>query len=306
MDTYVVTTGSQFNGVSAALIVSRGERIGAKSRKTSGYVAAGLAEHLLPWTCTMTLSALVLMGIVSAAAWWSRRYWLARSLAAVVVALFLAIGCGPLTNLLLGGLQDAYVMGPPIRWAQRNAIVILAAGTTRLDEDAPLAPSLFGNGRLLQAATLYHRCHAAGQQCTVLVSGGDSQDHGTAESTIYAATLVGAGLPAADVQTETRSHNTYENARYSRPLLSILEPQRLVLVTSGIHLRRSLLAFDHFGMRPLPVAGDVLKASLSLCPLASNIGLFDAALHEYLGILQFHLYNLLGKNTPTVVGRVIP
>lgn len=254
----------------------------------------------------MTLSALALLGLLSAAAWWSRRYWLSRSLAAIAVALFLAIGCGPLADLLLVNLQDGYVMALPIHWAPRNAIVLLTAGSTRLDDDAPLAPMVFANGRILQAAALYRRCHAAGQQCTLLVSGGDSQRHGMPESTLYAAALVSIGVPATDIQTETRSHNTYENARYSRPLLSIIEPQRLVLVTSGIHLRRSLLMFDHFGMRPLAVAGDVLRSSFSVLPLASNVELFDAALHEYVGIAQFHVYNMLGRNTPTVDGRVIP
>ena len=254
----------------------------------------------------MTLSALALLGLLSVVAWGRRRYWLARGMGVTTAVLFLAIGCGPLADVLLDNLQDGFAMALPIRWAPRNAIVLLTAGTTRLNDGAPLAPSLVANGRLVQAATLYRRCHAAGEQCTVLVSGGDSQDHGAAEANIYAAALIDLGLPANDVQTETVSRNTYENARYSRPLLSIYEPQRLVLVTSGIHLRRSLLMFDHFGMRPLPVAGDVLRASFSLWPLASNIELFDAALHEYVGIAQFHVYNLLGKNTPPVTGRVIP
>lgn len=254
----------------------------------------------------MTLSALALLAIFSAAAWWSRRYWLARSLAAIAVLLFFGIACGPLTDMALYGLQGSYVMSPPIRWAPRNAIVLLAAGTSRLNEGAPLVPSLFANGRLLEAATLYHRCHAAGQQCVVLVSGGDSQGNGAAESSVYAKVLIGIGLPASDVQTETRSHNTYENAQYSRPLLSIDDPQQLVLVTSGIHLRRGLLMFEHFGMHPLPAAGDVLRGSSSLLPLAFNMALCDAALHEYAGIAQYYVYNILGWNTPWLRGPIIP
>lgn len=254
----------------------------------------------------MTLSTLALLGILSAAAWWLGRYWLARGLAASAVVLFFAIGCGPLAETLLDHLQDRYVMARPIRWAPRNIIVLLTAGTTELNREAPLAPSLFADGRLLQAATLYYRCHATGQQCAVLVSGGDSQRHGAAEASIYAAVLVGIGVPSDHVQTEIRSHNTYENARFSRPLLLIDDPQQLVLVTSGIHLRRSLLLFQHFGMRPLPVAGDVVTASFSFLPLASNVELFDAAMHEVVGIMQFHVYNLLGRNTPFVTAPVIP
>lgn len=254
----------------------------------------------------MTLSALLLLGILATVAWRSRRCWLARGLAAGIVVVFLAISCGPLTDLLLVNLQNGFAMAPPIQWAPRNAIVLLSAGSSRLAEDEPLAPSVFANGRILQAAVIYRTCRASGQQCMVLVSGGDSQQHGIAEATVYAGILVTLGIPASDVQTETRSLNTFENARYSRPLLAIYDPQRLILLTSGIHLRRSLLMFEHFGMQPLAVAGDVLRSSSSIWPLASNIELFDAALHEYVGIWQYRVYNLLGINTPRIAGRIIP
>lgn len=254
----------------------------------------------------MTLSALALLAIVAVAAGWSGRRWLARSVAAVAVLLFLAISCGPLTDTLLYALQSPYRTSLPVRWAPRNVIVVLAAGTTRLDETAALVPSLYANGRLIKAITLYHSCRAAERECMVLVCGGDPQQHGTAEASVYAATLVGLGLPAVDVQVETASHNTYENARFSRPLVILYDPQRLLLVTSGLHLRRSLLMFSHFGMQPLPVAGDVVRASFSLWPLASNMDLFDTAMHEYGGIAKYYLDNLTGKNSPRITGPLLP
>jgi uncharacterized SAM-binding protein YcdF (DUF218 family) len=71
-----------------------------------------------------------------------------------------------------------------------------------------------------------------------------------------------------------------------------------VLVTSGIHLQRSLLYFAHFGIAPQPVAGDWVRANSLFVPVAWNFVLADLTLHEYLGILRYRVYNMLGWNAP--------
>jgi len=140
----------------------------------------------------------------------------------------------------------------------------------------------------------------------MLVTGGDSQKHGTAESTVYAGVLTGLGVLPKDIQTETLSVNTFENARYSRELILVDDPQTMVLVTSGFHLRRSLIEFAHFSMRPTPVSGDQLGAELSLLPSASNLMLTDLAFHEYIGIAQYYVDEKLGWNTMPVLGPIKP
>lgn len=254
----------------------------------------------------MTLTLLGLLVLLSAAAGWSRRRVLARSVGFFTAVLFLAIACGPVPDWLLDHLQEDYAAAPFVHWSPRNAIVLLAAGTTRMDDDDPLQPTLFANGRIIRAVMLYRDCKLAGKQCLILVSGGDSQHHGTAESTVYAGVLAKLGVSPQDIQTETLSMNTFENARYSRRLVLVYDPQTLVLVTSGIHLRRSLVDFRHFGMTPIPVSADQLEATLAFWPLASNLELCDAALHEYVGIAQFHVYKALGWNTMPVLGPVKP
>jgi len=68
------------------------------------------------------------------------------------------------------------------------------------------------------------------------------------------------------------------------------------MVTSGVHLRRSLLYFAHFGMEPQPVAGDWVNPRWEPFPDSWNVMLADAAMHEYLGILRYYVYNALGLN----------
>lgn len=215
----------------------------------------------------------------------------------ITLVLFFAVGCGAVPRWLIRSLQSPYDVEPTIAWAPRNAIVLLGGGTV-VAGDEPLQPSYFADGRVLRAAQLYNECKATGNECRVLITGGDSQDHGQAESVVYARALRKLGVPQADLLLETRSMTTWQNAQFSRPLLAAYAPQHLVLVTSGIHLRRALLYFAHFGIHPQPVAGDWLNARREAVPDSWNYLLADAALHEYLGIWRYDVYNFMGWNAP--------
>ena len=70
----------------------------------------------------------------------------------------------------------------------------------------------------------------------------------------------------------------------------------MILVTSGLHLRRSILYFSHFGVHSLPVRADYVGAMMSPVPLAYNYLLMDLTLHEYVGVLRYHVYEMLGWN----------
>ena len=71
---------------------------------------------------------------------------------------------------------------------------------------------------------------------------------------------------------------------------------KLFLVTSGLHLRRALLYFGHFGVYPTPCAADRITPLLSILPVGYNFAIADFAAHEYVGIVRYYVYNLLGWN----------
>jgi uncharacterized SAM-binding protein YcdF (DUF218 family) len=220
-----------------------------------------------------------------------------RVVVVVALAWLLAVGLWPLPQWLAGRLQDAYPSQVQAPWAARNAIVLLGAGTALVPGGGVETPSV-AYGRITRVAILYGACHRTGADCKVLVSGGDPLHHGQAEADVYAAVLRGLGVPATDLIIERRSNTTWQNAEYSRPLLQAYRPQRLLLVSSGIHLRRSVLYFAHFGLHPQPIRGDYLHALHAWLPMAANAALFDASLHEYLGIARYYVYNALGWNAP--------
>lgn len=250
----------------------------------------------MDWVGLM-LVVLLAMVLVAALLYRLRRRRAGHAVIALAALLFFGLASGPLATLMVYGLQGSYQVQPPIDWAPRNVILVLGAGTVQPGDEA-LQPLFIADGRLLRAVQLYRACKDAGRECRLLVSGGDSQGHGEAESTVYGRALTRLGIPESDLMLETRSMTTWQNAQFSRPLLASYAPQHVVLVTSGTHLKRSLLYFRHFGMDPQPVAGDWVATVWTPSMPAWNIAAADIALHEYLGILRYQVYNLMGWNAP--------
>ncbi|TAN16920.1 MULTISPECIES: YdcF family protein [Rhodanobacter] len=243
-------------------------------------------------TVTVLLILLVLAGVLALLGW-RRCSW---ALLASALTLLLAVGCGPLPIWLLAQLQSGPAAAVPIDWGQRNAIVLLGAGTVRAAGSGEVEASLFAYGRIGKAAELYRACRRAGRECKVEVSGGDALGLGRPEAAVYADDLQRLGVDAADLLLDSRSMNTWQNAQFSSPLLKAYGADRVLLVSSAYHLRRSTLYFAHFGIHAIPVPADHVDGVLSWLPLSYNFAMADVALHEYSGIVRYHVYNAMGWN----------
>jgi uncharacterized SAM-binding protein YcdF (DUF218 family) len=237
----------------------------------------------------LLLIALVLM---------RRRRIAGRVFMLLAVAWLFFAGCGPLTGMLLGHLQAGYA--PDVaHWGQRNAIILLGAGTVRSGVGA-IEPSLYANGRILRAAELYRACKATGADCKVEVSGGDAMKLKQAEADVYAISLDRLGVPRADLVLESHSMNTFQNAQFSKPLLISYGADKVVLVSSAVHLRRATLYFAHFAIHGEPVRGDYVTARYDWLPTSENLSFADFAIHEYIGVWRYHLYNAMGWNVAKI------
>lgn len=215
---------------------------------------------------------------------------LAIALSGAAAAWFLACSVGLVARPILKELQD----GTPdtvATWKSSAVLVVLGVGTAPTPRGAEV--SVFGFGRLNRAAELYRECSLAGSDCKVLISGGVGAAGGAPEAPTYAAHLQRLGVPAARVIQEAESRNTWENARNTCALLK-QRPDQIVLVTSGIHLKRSLRYFEHFCGPIQGVRADWLDASTGEWSL--NLLLTDVALHEIVGELRFQAYEALGLN----------
>lgn len=241
----------------------------------------------------VVLIAILAVAVCCGALGWRRA---SGTLYILLVALFLGVGCGPVAAWLLDGLQSVYAVKPALDWGQRNAIVLLGAGAEQIAHTAPVEPGLFSYPRIVEALALYKDCRKTQTDCKIVVSGGDAPHTGTAEAVVYRDTLVRLDIDAADVVLESESTNTWQNAQFTSALLRRYGPDRVLLVSSGIHLRRGTLYFSHFGIDAIPVRADYLRAVWSPLPLSYNLTVADFALHEYLGIARYRVYNALGWN----------
>ncbi|AEA60434.1 YdcF family protein [Burkholderia gladioli] len=225
---------------------------------------------------------------VAAALWRKRRF----AIAATGLALLLAIGTGwlaaPLVALAEAGVEP--VEAPTMRG--HTAIVLLGGGIER--RRGELVPPHDALSRIVRAAELHSVCQAIASQCDIVVTGGDPHHHGISEAQLYAPLLREHGVAERDLILETRSRTTYENAKYTAPILLAQHYDATILVTSSYQMRRALLDFARFDIEPQPVYANQLRPILGWRPVWHNFVAASRALHEIAGIMQFYAYRRLG------------
>lgn len=177
--------------------------------------------------------------------------------------LLLIVGCGPLALWLLDRQTD-YSSAIPRDWGKQNTIVVLGYALELVPASGRVEPGTFAYGRIVKAAELYQACKKHSDDCKVMVSGGDPQHTGMTEAHVYGEMLVRLGVAASDLLPESRSNNTWQNARFSSEMLQHRDPSGIWLVTSGVHLRRSLMYFSHFAVTPKAVRADYLAPRMSV------------------------------------------
>jgi uncharacterized SAM-binding protein YcdF (DUF218 family) len=93
---------------------------------------------------------------------------------------------------------------------------------------------------------------------------------------------------------ESASLNTWQNARNCALLMrSDVPADTVLLVTSGFHQWRAQLYFKYFGVDAIPVRSDYITADKILIPTSQNFTMTDIALHEYMGVAQYWIYQEL-------------
>ncbi|MEM3432742.1 MAG: YdcF family protein [Candidatus Methanomethyliaceae archaeon] len=197
---------------------------------------------------------------------------------------------------------------PPQEIPTAEVIVVLGGGTESADFPRSGVELNSAGDRVLYAAWLYQQ----GKAEHLLLSGGSiewRQDSSTPAEEM-AALLQRLGIPREALWLETQSRNTYENALNCRKILEAKGIQRIILVTSALHMPRAVALFEHQGLEVIPAPTDfkvtqenwqaLRQASLpvqllNLLPSADNLSSVTSTLKEYLGIL---VYSLRGWMTP--------
>ncbi len=196
---------------------------------------------------------------------------------------------------LLANLGHQKKLSAPF-WQETKTIILLGGGLSYWPQDDRYTTSFLASNRLMEALRLYKACQIAQVTCQIFISGGDPMRRGVSEAKVMAFELEQQGVAQEDMILEEESKNTYENAMLSAKLLKQKNIHSAVLVTSGYHLRRAQMLFENFGLHTIPAASDFFEPNAIWLPTSFNMLVFDVALHESLGRLQFLVYEHFGLN----------
>src|SRR5713226_262505 len=211
---------------------------------------------------------LIGVGIVGVILLLTRWAPLGRKLTVASVVLLAICGFSPFANLLLYPLESRF---PP--WDQRQGApdgIIVLGGSIEPDLSAAHGVAVFCTSvdRIIATAVLARRYPNA----RIVFSGGNANlvsSDAAKEADFAMPVLESFGFAKDRLIMERRSRNTYENAEFSKALVSPKSGERWLLVTSAHHMPRSVGIFRKVGfdVEPYPVdwrtgrRGDLLKFS---------------------------------------------
>jgi uncharacterized SAM-binding protein YcdF (DUF218 family) len=251
-----------------------------------------LFVYPLGLSCILILIALVTM--------WRRPKWAATSLILALLILGLS-GNAWVTTQSVRSLEQQY--RPLATVPQADAIVVLGGATHPWVPPRPWVEVMESGDRPLYAARLYRQNKAP----LIILSGGRVDWYGkqAPESTDMAELIKAMGVPANAIIEEPDSLNTRENAVNVKKILDQRQINRILLVTSAIHMPRSLKIFQKLGIDAIPAPTDFLipdpvsaQTQISLqarvldnIPSAKYLEQTTQAIKEYIG---YFIYGLRG------------
>lgn len=226
----------------------------------------------------------------------ARRRRLQIALLVTAAGLLIVFGNGWVAGRLARSLEWRYL--PPAELPAADAIVLLGGGVRAAQYPRQSTEMNEGADRMMHAARLYRE----GKAPLILVSGGKIELLGSsiAEADGMREILEFFGVPPEAILEEDRSRNTYENAVYTRELLEPRGIKRILLVTSALHMPRSVAIFEKQGFEVIPAPVDYLATVggsedgsqfrlIHFVPSAEYLDLSTRVLREYLGMLIYRL-----------------
>lgn len=194
---------------------------------------------------------------------------------------------------MLNVLQDQYPILQPLDLAhpkKNYAIVILGGGdTVRAEYGYKHTVSDATRNRVNYAAYLQQKMHLP-----ILVSGGKNKGAAISEAELMMNHLQESFQIKADY-VENESVTTADESKYVSTILKQNHLEGVYLVTHAWHMPRSVYIFKCAGINviPAPMGHYVYGPGYALISYLPNMEAFYAsavAMHEWIGLLWYHLY----------------
>jgi uncharacterized SAM-binding protein YcdF (DUF218 family) len=215
------------------------------------------------------------------------------------LAVMLISSNGWVTNQLVRSLEWQHI--PADDLPQAEAIVVLGGAIRPATPPRPWVDVMESGDRAIYGAQLYK----AGKAPLIILSGGriNWKGGGPPESADMAKLVEALGVPPSAILQDPTSLNTYENAVNVKAILQEQGINQILLVTSAIHMPRSLRIFQKQRINAIPAPTDFQVTeqemqepqttpqaiALNLLPDADRVQQFTRAMKEYIGLVVYRL-----------------
>ena len=218
------------------------------------------------------------------------RHWRkGRAGLAALASMLLILLVFPIDLYLAQLLENRFPPHPPDRV---DGIVVLGGAISMaLSLDHHQTSLNSAADRMTEMVALMHQY----PDVPIVFTGGAANpfDQSHKEADLARDLLVHMGIDPSRVIFERDSRNTHENALYSKDLVRPQPGQNWVLVTSALHMTRSMGAFQavEWKMLPWPVDFQTSReGGLGLTPFSPRrMQVLNNLLHETIGLLYYHL-----------------
>ncbi|CEK09926.1 YdcF family protein [Legionella hackeliae] len=240
-----------------------------------------IIRHLLEMLLNPYLICLVLLAVFLVILWLRRANRLVCWGLTLVLVLFIIFSTGWLPQTLTRSLEDRYPVitkvDPTIHW-----VVVLSGGQSEIN-DKPINAQLNSASikRLLEGVRLLRQLPKA----QLLLSGG-GYGFERPEAFRLAELASWFSIPQSKMVLEITSINTADQAK---AIKSFVKEEPFYLVTSAIHMRRSMALCLAQGLRPIAAPTDFTyfwndeRLGKIYLPNPYNLFYLSIALHEVLG-----------------------
>ncbi|MEO0807272.1 MAG: YdcF family protein [Cyanobacteria bacterium J06643_4] len=223
-----------------------------------------------------------------------------RAVWAIALSLFILFFSSNslVTTRLVRSLEQQYL--PPDPMPTADAILVLGGGTAPQLAPRPWVEVSEQGDRILYGSRLYTQ----GRAPKLVLSGGRVSwrgGSGSSEAEDMKQIALAMNVPAEDILLEGDSLNTRQNAVNTKAILESESIETVLLVTSALHMPRSVAIFKKLGIDVIPAPTDYFSPTenqgdvtiegriLSLLPDAGATYSFTRALKEYVGFVIYRL-----------------
>lgn len=236
-----------------------------------------LKKFISGWLMPLPLSLLLLL--IGCACLWMNRSRIGRGFVTAGIIVLVLCSCTAISDLLLLPLEERYS-----KWNGEKADIELVVVMGASQADAPRLPitnrpNTAAVYRLLEGVAIY-RANAGSK---LVLSGGP--DH----VNLMQRVALEIGVPAVDIVRQSESYDTEQEVGLLAPIVS---DHRFAVVTSAVHMQRTITLFNAVGLYPTPAPTHFLDRENPhpnwhdiILPSTESLSRAEFAAHEYLGLM---------------------